>query len=99
MPASVIPISAKRQGTYVVLKTALPGKGSEPIGVLIMDPAADRLWLRMRSAFNACADAEDAEVLELLEEDLRNRAREMGASALLGWLEDSLSNALRLSER
>jgi phage repressor protein C with HTH and peptisase S24 domain len=99
MPASVIPISAKRQGTYVVLETALPERERQSIGVLLVDPAADRLWLRLREQFDDCADPEDAEVFESLEEDFRNRAGEMGASALLDWLEDSLSNALRVSER
>ena len=97
MPASVIPISAKRQGTYVVLEAALPDRPLQSIGVLLVDRASDRLWLRLRDHFDA--EPEDAEVLEALQEDLRNRAAEMGGEALLAWLEDSVSNAVRLTER
>ncbi|HWB83706.1 MAG TPA: S24 family peptidase [Bryobacteraceae bacterium] len=99
MPASVIPISGQRQGTYVLLEAALPGRSPQPIGVLLVDTAADRVWLRMRQRFDDFGELEDAEVFEALEEDIRARAAEMGAEAYLSSLEDSLSNAVRVSER
>lgn len=99
MPASVIPINACREGTYVLLDAALPGRVACPVGVLLLDPAGGRFWLRMRSHYEDLADPDDAEVLESLEEDIRRHAAEIGPQAYLASLEDSLSNVLRVSER
>src|SRR5579885_469746 len=99
MPARVVSISGRREGTYVLLETALPGRPLENIGVLLIDPETGRGWLRMRQAYEAIADPEDAEVLAALEQDLRAGIEEAGAEAYLAWLEDTLSNAVRVSER
>lgn len=99
MPARVIPITGHRQGTYVLLEAALPERPPQTIGVLLIDAAGDRAWVRMRARYDELAGPEDAEVLEALEEDLRSRAADLGGSGLLAWLEDSLSNALRVGER
>jgi phage repressor protein C with HTH and peptisase S24 domain len=69
------------------------------MGVLLIDPATGRGWLRMRARYHDLAEPEDAEVLEALEEDIRRKLEETGAEAYLRSLEDSLSNALRVSER
>jgi hypothetical protein len=73
MLATVVPINARRQGTYVLLEAALPGRPPLNIGVLLIDPRTDRGWVRMRASYGRLADAEDAEVLEALEEDIRGR--------------------------
>jgi phage repressor protein C with HTH and peptisase S24 domain len=99
MPASVIPFSARRQGSYVLLEAALPSCPVQPIGVLLLDQDGNRCWIRMRQDYENLAEPEDAEVLEALEEDMRGRAREMGAEQYLISLEDSLSNAVRVTER
>lgn len=99
MPASVVPFSAHRQGAYVLLDAALPEHPLHKIGVLLLDTAGNRCWVRMRQHYEDLADPEDAEVLEALEEEMREHAREMGAERYLLWLEDSLSNSVRVSER
>jgi phage repressor protein C with HTH and peptisase S24 domain len=99
MPATVVPINARRQGTCVLLEAALPGRLPLNIGVLLIDPATDRGWVRMRARYDQLADPEDAEVLEALEEDIRRKVSETGAEAYLRSLEDSLSNVVRVSER
>jgi mRNA-degrading endonuclease toxin of MazEF toxin-antitoxin module len=71
MPAMVVPINARRQGTYVLLEAALPGRPRLNIGVLLIDPVTDRSWVRIRARNEHLADSEDAEVLEALEEDIR----------------------------
>jgi phage repressor protein C with HTH and peptisase S24 domain len=83
----------------VLLEAHLPAQPARNIGVYLVDAAADRLWLRMRRDYRRLAEAEDAEVLEALEDDIRARAAEMGAEAFLESLEDSLSNVLRTGER
>ena len=99
MPASVVPINARREGTYVLLESALPGCPVAPIGVLLIDPEADRGWLRMRRDFAEIADPDDAEVLQSLEDHLRQGIADNGAAAFLSSLEDTLSNAIRVTER
>jgi len=91
-------IGTQLAGWWLV-EAHLPGRGSEPIGVLLHEPDTDVLHLRLRRDWDDIADEEDAEVLRALAEDLDRKAREMGASALLRLLEDTLSNAIRLSER
>jgi phage repressor protein C with HTH and peptisase S24 domain len=97
--ATVVTIDARRSGAYVLLEAVLPGRLPLNIGVLLMDPATGRGWVRMRARYHDLADSEDAEVLEALEEDIRRKLSESGAEACLRSLEDSLSNALRVGER
>ncbi len=99
MPARVVSITGRRQGTYVLLEAALPGRPRQNIGVLLIDPEGGRGWVRMRREYGETADPEDAEILEALEEEIRGRLAETGAEAYLAALEDSLSNAVRVSER
>jgi SOS-response transcriptional repressor LexA len=94
MPASVITMKGRREGVYVLLEAALPGRAVAPVGVLLVDPEADRGWLRMRQDF---ADGDD--VLEATEDHLRQVMAEDGAGALLGWMEDRLANVIRVTDR
>jgi SOS-response transcriptional repressor LexA len=98
MPA-VTPINARREGSYVLLQAALPGRPLRAIGVILMDPATGRAWVRMREGFDDIADPEDAEVLEALQPEMVRRMAENGAEAFLESLEDSLSNVLRVTGR
>jgi phage repressor protein C with HTH and peptisase S24 domain len=99
LSATVTSINARREGTYVLLEAHLPDRPARNIGVYLVDPATDRLWLRMRQDYQEIAEPDDVEVLEALEEDFRARAAELGAEAFLKSLEDSLSNVLRTGER
>ena len=99
MPATVLPISGQRQGVYVLLEAALPGRPPRHIGVLLIEAATGRSWLKLRERFDDLADPEDAEVLDALEADLRARLEEAGAESYLEWLEDRCSNVLRISPR
>src|SRR5437868_15186143 len=98
MPATVVPINA-RHGEYVVLRLALPGAPEHPIGVLLLDPSRDRMFLRLRAHWDDIAGSDDLEYLHHMEDDLRMRAAEMGAEQFLRSLEDSLSHVLRLNDR
>ncbi len=99
MPASVVSISGNRQGAYVLLEAVLPGVAPRQIGIVLIDPATDRGWVKLRGRYDDFAAPEDAEVLEAVEADLRDKLTEMGAEACLASLEDSLSNVLRVGER
>jgi len=92
-------VVAAQQGELRLLEVALPGRRTEPCGVILFDPATQRLGLRLRRDWDALTgDEDDLDVLESLEEDLRQRAQEEGAAQFLARLEDSLSNTLRIGE-
>ena len=99
MPATVVTINGRRSGSYVLLETALPARPPCAIGVLLIDPETDRGWFRMRSSFDAIADPDDVEVLQAMEGHIRDCLDQTGAEAFLQSLEDSASNALRVTDR
>ncbi len=103
---AIIPIASPAPGPrplapaaaeYVLLQAALPGRSPRTIGVLLTDPATDRGWLRLRADFQDLTG--DTDFFDELEDLLGDGLRENGAAALLGGLDDSLSNALLVSER
>jgi SOS-response transcriptional repressor LexA len=67
--------------------------------VLLIDLDSGQPWFRMRGYFTGIADPEDAEVLEALEDHIRQCLTESGAESFLSSLEDTLSNVLRVGER
>src|ERR1700691_3403251 len=81
-----------------VLELDAPGRDPVAAGVLLEDPAQDHLYLRLRRDWEELAP-EEAPVLSALEFDLAAKAAEIGASRLLEYLEETLSNILRIGER
>ena len=113
MPAAVIPIgdkrtrsgelrarSGERRAVWSLLEVAQPGRRPQPLGILLVDEESGDLTLRLRKA-ESFDDLEEQEIdiLDLLADDLRQRARETDSKKLLDSLEDSLSNFLRISDR
>ncbi len=96
MPSSAV--LATQEGRYSVLEADLSDAGTAVIGVLLEDPSTDRLYVRLRRDWGEIA-GEDAEVFEALEDDLNSKAAELGAARLFDWLEDTLSNAVRITDR
>lgn len=88
-----------RKVQYAVLELALPGRPKANAGVLLLDPATDQLHFKLRRDWAEVAEPEDAEVLSHVAEDLAQRAKETGGGELLGYLEETLSNVLRISQR
>ena len=88
-----------RPGVYAVLEVALPGRASHNIGIVLVDSTTGRGWLKLREQFDDIAGPEDAEVFAALDADLRERMAEEGAEPLLQWMEDTLSNVLRIGDR
>jgi SOS-response transcriptional repressor LexA len=83
---------------YMLITLELPGTGPLNAGVLLEDPATDRLWIRLRRDWEEFAP-EEAEVLAAMEYDLAAKAQELGAKELLRYLEDTLSNVLLVTDR
>ncbi len=99
-------------GQLYVLTLAVPGLEGTPAGVLLLDPRRDELYLRLRRDWREVVPVaeeiaaapivdpgiDDASILEHLEADLETKSLELGAAGLLAYLEDTLSNTLRISE-
>jgi len=88
-----------KRAEYLVITAALPGAPPAAIGVLLHDPASNRIGIRLRRDWETFTDEDNREVFVALEDDLREKARTMSPAAFLGWLEDSLSNAVQISDR
>ncbi len=68
-------------------------------GVLLEDPATDRVHIRLRRDWDHIAP-EEAEVLSLLEDGLRSKAETSRSKRIPpAQMEDTLSNTLRVSDR
>lgn len=84
---------------YSVLQAELAGDLTT-IGVLLQDPASDALYVRLRRDWDRLVSQnDDRELLAELAGDLSAKASEMGADALLRYLEDTLSAAIRITDR
>src|SRR5438094_851878 len=80
-----------------ILQLELPGNAPISAGVLLEDPARNRLYLRFRRDWDLIAPAEAA-VLSELEPDLVSKAEQLGAATVLHQLHDTLSNVLTISQ-
>ena len=98
-PTSPQAVLSTQRGEYLLLHLALPGRAPVHVGVLLLDPVSDRLHLKLRQDWEDLGEPEDVEVLSLLQEDFAQKHAEMGGEVLLRFLEDTLSNVLRISDR
>ena len=87
------------RGEYAVLQAALPERPVANIGVLLLDPSSRKLYSKLREFFGDVANPDEAEVLSELREDFAKRLEEIDGEEFLIWLEDTLSNVLRVTER
>ncbi len=92
-------ISVPHSGQFALLEAALPDRAREAAGVLLYDPDAHELGARLRRDWRLIADSDDAEIFDALASDLAGKIEELGAESFLEYLETTLSNVLRLSER
>ncbi|HEX5431232.1 MAG TPA: S24 family peptidase [Bryobacteraceae bacterium] len=91
-------VALTHSARYCILGFHLPGRDPLAAGVLLEDPEADALYIRLRRDWDEIAP-EEAEVLSALDRDFSAKAKEMGAARLLERLEDTLSNVLQVSQR
>ena len=98
MPVAITSVTSTVAARYSLLTVELPGQDTVTAGVLLEDPATDRVHIRLRRDWDHIAP-EEAEVLSLLEDDLRSKAETSGAKEFFAQMEDTLSNTLRVSDR
>ncbi|MBZ5590723.1 MAG: S24 family peptidase [Acidobacteriia bacterium] len=101
--SSVVSIARGRRpgtsGEYLLVELARPGEPQRNIGVLLRDTSTGQVYPKIRDHWEEIEDPEEAELLKALGEDFELKIHEMGGDEFLRSLEDSLSNALRVSER
>ena len=89
-----------REFEYIVVSFHAPSAESINWGVLLVDPASERLHFRFRTDFPIeLVNPSDVEVIQGLAEHFIRIAEESGAEALLTWLLDSASNTVRVTNR
>jgi len=92
------PLSTQ-SANFSLLQLALPARAVLNIGIFLLDRAADRLYMKLRSDWSGVAGPDDIEVLEGLGQDFEAKIGEMGGDAFLRSLEDTLSNSLLITSR
>jgi phage repressor protein C with HTH and peptisase S24 domain len=103
--SSVVSITSGRSqrkgtsGEYLLLELVRPGEAPQNIGVLLRDITTGQVYPKIREHFEDIEDTEEAELLAALGADFDLKIQEIGGDEFLRSLEDSLSNALRISQR
>lgn len=87
-----------KRAEAVFVDVQLPGVRPETVGVLLLDPSSNKLYMKFRIDWNEFAPSE-SDVLSLLADDLESKAREMGGEQVLHYLEQNWSNTLQVSDR
>jgi hypothetical protein len=97
MPAATA--SETQLGKYSILEAELPGHGLLNLGILLQDPVADTLRLRLRRDLELLVDEEELDFFAALADDLSTKAAELGSEKLFRYLEETLSGTLRITDR
>src|ERR1700683_5388657 len=97
MPAATA--TGTRVGKYSILQAELPGHGLVNLGVLLQDPQADSLRLRLRRDLELLVSEDELDFFTPLTDDLSRKADELGSEKLFAYLEDTLSGTLRVTDR
>ena len=89
----------KTKAEFLVLQIERLEGGLLPLAVLLLDVERDRLYTRTRSDIDDVSVRGDAEILAQFLSDLSDDALTESGSAIIANLEDTLSNAVRITER
>jgi SOS-response transcriptional repressor LexA len=93
-------LAATHAGEYLLIEAAPPGEPRSVVGVLLIDREMNRLHLRFRRDWEELfTDPENVEYFSAVEDDLEARGATLGAADLVREMEDSLSNAVLVTDR
>jgi len=99
MPVISIATGRRKPGDLRNGEYLLPGKPRRNVGVLLLDPEHERLYVKIRGHWEDVTDPDDVALLTSLAGDFEAKIREMGGANFLHTLEDTLSYTLQLSDR
>jgi hypothetical protein len=83
---------------WLLVLLCLPGRTSQPVGILLLDAISDELAIKLKPTINV-EEKVVSEVWAELADDLRQRAREMGGARVISWLEGTASHTIQISSR
>jgi hypothetical protein len=86
------------ESQYLIVQVDLGGAEPQNIGILLLDAEANRLHARFLCDLRELVGSE-ADCFECLADDVSAKSLEFGAERYLIWLESTLSNTLRVSQR
>lgn len=89
----------EQRADLIVMQYEPPGGSRLPIAILLLDPSADKLYVRGRGDFQGIAEPSDAELLQLFIAQLADDSTQMSGRAIVHELEDKLSNNVRITDR
>jgi phage repressor protein C with HTH and peptisase S24 domain len=92
-----MPVSATHTARFSLLQLELRGSGLVNAGVLLEDPATNKLHVRLRTDWDRLAPQE-SDVLGGLEAELMSQAEEMGAARAMEHFCNTWSNTVRLTD-
>jgi hypothetical protein len=92
--SDVSPDPPDRVAEWILLLVQLPGDAPKRAGVLLLDPASDKLYSALLD--HVSEDENVSEIWASLHQDLEQRASEIGAAAFLDTLENELSHFLQI---
>jgi len=84
---------------FVTITANPPGSGSDPVAILLIALTNDRLAAKVRDDLGLILDVYSAEIVTATIDMCVQRAAVIGGLALLGELEDTLSNFLTIGPR
>jgi HD-like signal output (HDOD) protein len=88
-----------KHGEWMLLLMQLPGQEPQPVGILLLDSAADKLYVRLSDLNLEEMDPDVAEVWNLLGSDLEQQSREMGGLGVFRHLENEASLTFTVGNR
>ncbi len=92
-------VDPSEAGEWALLEAHVPGV-TQTIGVLLCETSRNTLHLQLRPDWwSGCFNEIDAEIFQELGEDLKQKAKELGATECLDWLQDTASHAVRIGLR
>jgi hypothetical protein len=93
-------VHTAERGEWALVLAFFPDTSPEPIGVLVRDMGADRLYVKLRHDWwTAASDENGREIWPDLGEYFQEMARDMSSGHLLDWLETSASHVIQVSAR
>lgn len=89
---------AVRNVEWAVLTAQLPGRDAVSVGILLVDLASDKLYIKLLPELTG-ADEDVAEFWRELPNDLLERSKAVGGGQILYWLETTASHLIQLGPR
>ena len=83
----------------MLLELHFPGSPPTLAGILLFDPASERIAIRLTRCWRGVTDPDEMSVFEGTEETFRQYCLNMGPRQFVEWIEGTLSNVLRVSSR